>query len=91
VIVRNAVTGLMRGLGYGKGCQYAHDFEGGVAPDQTHLPPRLAGRRYYIRGVWVRSQGWGRDERPQLRVRETRARRLVLSLSKTREPDLPEA
>jgi putative ATPase len=46
--LRNAVTGLMRGLGYGKGYQYAHDFEGGVAPDQTYLPQRLSGRRYYI-------------------------------------------
>jgi putative ATPase len=46
--LRNAVTGLMRGLGYGKGYQYAHDYEGGVAPDQTYLPQRLAGSRYYI-------------------------------------------
>ena len=46
--LRNAVTGLMRGLGYGKGYQYAHDYEGGVAPDQTYLPERLAGRRYYV-------------------------------------------
>jgi putative ATPase len=45
--LRNAVTGLMRGLGYGKGYKYAHDFEGGVAPDQTYLPERLIGRRYY--------------------------------------------
>jgi putative ATPase len=46
--LRNAVTGLMRGLGYGHGYRYAHDYEGGVAPDQTYLPERLQGRRYYI-------------------------------------------
>jgi putative ATPase len=46
--LRNAVTGLMRGLGYGKGYQYAHDYEGGVAPDQAYLPERLKGRRYYV-------------------------------------------
>ncbi len=54
--LRNAPTGLMRGLGYGKGYQYAHD-----APDATvrqrHLPDALAGRTYYHpteRGVEAR-------------------------------------
>jgi putative ATPase len=46
--LRNAVTGLMRQLGYGKGYKYAHNYEGGVAPDQTYLPDRLQGRRYYL-------------------------------------------
>jgi putative ATPase len=46
--LRNAVTGLMHGLGYGKGYKYAHSYEGGVAPDQTYLPDRLLGRRYYV-------------------------------------------
>jgi putative ATPase len=46
--LRNAVTGLMKGMGYGKNYEYAHDYEGGVAPDQTYLPDRLKGRRYYI-------------------------------------------
>jgi putative ATPase len=46
--LRNAVTGLMKGMGYGKNYQYAHDYEGGVAPDQTYLPDRLKGRRYYV-------------------------------------------
>lgn len=44
--LRNAVTGLMQGLGYGKGYQYAHDFAEAHV-DQDHLPPNLAGRRYY--------------------------------------------
>jgi len=44
--LRNAVTGLMRDLGYGKGYRYAHDFPG-ARVQQQHLPDRLAGRRYY--------------------------------------------
>jgi putative ATPase len=46
--LRNAVTPLMKGLGYGKDYDYAHNHETGVAPDQTYLPERLHGRRYYI-------------------------------------------
>jgi putative ATPase len=46
--LRNAVTPMMRGMGYGRGYQYAHDYEGGVVPGQTYLPDRLQGHRYYI-------------------------------------------
>lgn len=44
--LRNAVTGLMRDLDYGKGYEYAHDHEGGFTPTQN-LPDNLKGRRYY--------------------------------------------
>jgi len=44
--LRNAVTGLMGHLGYGKGYQYAHDAEEKVT-DMTCLPESLAGRTYY--------------------------------------------
>jgi len=44
--LRNAPTGLMKDLGYGKGYRYAHDYEGGVI-GQQNLPERLAGRQYY--------------------------------------------
>jgi putative ATPase len=44
--LRNAATGLMKGLGYGKGYQYAHDVEEKVT-DMTCLPESVAGRRYY--------------------------------------------
>jgi putative ATPase len=44
--LRNAPTGLMKSMGYGKGYQYAHDAEGGVA-DQVHMPERLKGRKVY--------------------------------------------
>jgi len=45
--LRNAPTGLMKSMGYGKGYQYAHDNEGGVAREQVHMPERLKGRKVY--------------------------------------------
>ena len=48
--LRNAVTGLMRSLGYGAGYQNAHDYDEQRAPEQTHLPATLVGRRYYEPG-----------------------------------------
>jgi putative ATPase len=45
--LRNAVTGLMKSMGYGKDYKYAHDAEGGVAPEQVHMPQRLKGRKVY--------------------------------------------
>jgi putative ATPase len=45
--LRNAVTGLMKAMDYGKGYKYAHDYEGHFAA-QEHLPPGLRGRRYYV-------------------------------------------
>ncbi len=44
--LRNAPTGLMKSMGYGKGYQYAHDYEDGVA-NQVHLPEKLKGRKVY--------------------------------------------
>lgn len=44
--LRNAPTGLMKELGYGKGYRYAHDYDEGVVAQQN-LPENLAGRRYY--------------------------------------------
>ena len=44
--LRNAVTGLMRDLDYGKGYEYAHDHEGAFTPTQN-LPDNLKRRRYY--------------------------------------------
>ncbi|RCS30776.1 replication-associated recombination protein A [Rhodanobacter denitrificans] len=45
--LRNAPTKLMKGLGYGKGYQYDHDAEGGIALDQQCLPDALAGSIFY--------------------------------------------
>lgn len=44
--LRNAPTELMKGLGYGKGYKYAHDFPDAKV-EQEHLPEPLRGRRYY--------------------------------------------
>ena len=44
--LRNAVTGLMGHIGYGKGYQYAHNAEEKVT-DMTCLPGSLLGRVYY--------------------------------------------
>ena len=44
--LRNAPTALMKGLGYGKDYQYAHDSEGKVA-DMQCLPDNLKDRKYY--------------------------------------------
>ena len=44
--LRNAVTGLMRSMGYGRGYRYAHDHPGGVV-EQQHLPDGLEGRSFY--------------------------------------------
>ncbi|MBF6600770.1 MAG: replication-associated recombination protein A [Dehalococcoidia bacterium] len=57
--LRNAVTGLMRQMGYGKGYRYAHDFPGHVV-EQEHRPERAEGHRYYRAG----DLGWeGRRKR----------------------------
>lgn len=47
--IRNAPTGLMKDLGYGKDYKYAHDYEGGFA-EQEFLPDKIAGQRFYDPG-----------------------------------------
>jgi len=44
--IRNAPTRLMKDLGYGRGYQYAHDFEDETAAMDC-LPDALKGRRFY--------------------------------------------
>lgn len=43
--LRNAVTKLMKGLGYGKGYQYAHDYDQ-AKTDMQCLPDELKGKKY---------------------------------------------
>ena len=44
--LRNAVTGMMQDIGYGKDYKYSHDYEGHFEA-QDYLPPSLKGNRYY--------------------------------------------
>ncbi|WP_321414046.1 replication-associated recombination protein A [uncultured Desulfobacter sp.] len=62
--IRNAPTGLMKQMGYGKGYKYAHDYKDGYAP-QSYLPESLEGTRFYhptVRGyektVKQRLEAW---------------------------------
>jgi putative ATPase len=69
--LRNAPTGLMKGLGYGHGYQYAHDFEQKIT-DMQCLPDNLRDRVYY------HPTSEGMEKRLQERRQEierTRARR----------------
>ncbi len=45
--LRNAPTGLMRDMGYGRGYRYAHDFPEGII-GQQNLPENLGAKSYYV-------------------------------------------
>ena len=47
--IRNAPTGLMKKMDYGKGYKYAHQFEGNFA-DQEFLPDSIKGTKLYDPG-----------------------------------------
>ncbi len=44
--LRNAVTSLMKNIGYGKNYKYSHDFDGNFS-EQEYLPEKLKDRIYY--------------------------------------------
>lgn len=44
--LRNAVTDLMKDMGYGEGYKYSHNYEGNFAK-MDNLPSNLRGKRYY--------------------------------------------
>jgi putative ATPase len=48
--IRNAPTGLMKKLDYGKGYQYSHDFPGNFV-DQEFMPDAIKGARLYDPGT----------------------------------------
>jgi putative ATPase len=55
--LRNAPTGLMKGLGYGKGYRYAHDEPDGYAAGEKYFPDEMPPARYYEpveRGLEIR-------------------------------------
>lgn len=47
--IRNAPTGLMKNMDYGKGYKYAHDFDGNFI-EQEFLPETIAGTVFYQPG-----------------------------------------
>ncbi len=61
--LRNAVTPLMKGMGYGKGYKYAHDHPGHFVRQQN-LPDSLQGKRYYIPS----GQGYEREVSARLKA-----------------------
>lgn len=70
--LRNAPTKLMKGLGYGKGYQYAHDYEGATV-EQQHLPDKLRERRYYLsksEELRMKSEELRRDEEIRMKNKE---------------------
>lgn len=67
-VIRNAVTSLMREVGYGQGYVYAPDTESGLAGLDC-LPEALAGKRFYVPG------GAGRERELAARLDELQVRR----------------
>jgi putative ATPase len=74
--LRNAPTGLMKSLGYGKGYRYAHTDYAAMAEDgsdrppaerlQAYLPDSIAGRAYYepgAQGAEARIRTWLAERR----------------------------
>jgi putative ATPase len=47
--IRNAPTKLMKNMGYGKGYQYAHSYEGNFVPAEF-MPDKIAGSKFYDPG-----------------------------------------
>ena len=77
--LRNAPTGLMKGLGYGQGYQYAHDVEGKIA-DMQCLPDNLRDRTYY------HPTNEGVEKRIRERMEEIKRRRSLPG-----KPDSPDS
>ncbi|HEX6103981.1 MAG TPA: replication-associated recombination protein A [Gemmatimonadales bacterium] len=69
--IRNAPTGLMKELGYGKGYRYAHDSPDAYLP-QEYLPDELRGTAFYAPGpfgyerkVAERMEWWEKRKRQE--------------------------
>jgi putative ATPase len=71
--LRNAPTGLMKALGYGKGYQYAHAVPEAYLP-QEYLPAELQGRQFYLPGPFgferdvAKRLGWWAGLRDRMRA-----------------------
>ena len=72
--LRNAPTGLMKGLGYGDGYRYAHDEDGGFAAGMDYFPEDMEPATYYHpqpRGLEIRIA----EKLERLRQQDREARR----------------
>lgn len=78
--LRNAPTGLMKHLGYGKDYQYPHSFEDAVA-DQTYRPPKVEGHVYY------KPTDRGFEARLQERLKNIRERKRKSPSKRTKPKD----
>ena len=68
--LRNASTGLMHQMGYGKAYRYAHAEPEHYARDENYLPEELKGRQYYSPG------GVGREAELAARLKQLRGEEL---------------
>ena len=71
--LRNAPTGLMKGLGYGKGYRYAHDEPGAYAAGERYFPDGMPDATFYAptdRGLEAKI----REKLRGLRDRDAKAR-----------------
>jgi putative ATPase len=82
--IRNAVTALMKQVGYGKGYQYAHDLEAKVATEMECLPDNLRGRQYYHPTAEGREKALGQRLEEIRRLREE-ARKELSTTEDTKE------
>jgi putative ATPase len=80
--LRNAPTSLMKGLGYGKNYQYAHDIEDKVA-DMQCLPDSLRDRVYY------RPTSEGVEKRIRERLEEIKRHKGPASRPSSNPPPAP--
>ena len=77
--LRNAVTGLMKNIGYGEGYKYAHNFDDKVT-DMSCLPENLSGRVYY------KPTDQGFEQRLRQRLDEIRKLKSRAASSPTEKP-----
>ncbi|HEU5248715.1 MAG TPA: replication-associated recombination protein A [Thermoanaerobaculia bacterium] len=82
LVIRNAVTRLMKDVGYGRGYRYAHDEPEGVGGVEC-LPDRLKGRRYYRPGRAGEEAELSRRLEELLEVRRRKSRKTENGKRKT--------
>ncbi|MFZ2448318.1 MAG: replication-associated recombination protein A [Syntrophobacteraceae bacterium] len=70
--LRNAPTGLMKKLGYGREYQYPHDSEEGWLPE-VYMPEALTGESFYF----PRPRGWEGKWKEQLEQRRRKVKDLL--------------